>query len=231
MGGRGARYSLTGSGEESKGTKKSKAKLAALQAEFDSRLNEHVNNMRARQGQVWHIEKARGRAEKNRADKENAILKSLQEKIEKQKQVIERQIQRDNARGSLFDHKGNLNITTRNIKQVKAYLKDLDSGKVPKTRTTATIRTWKKKVANLESSIKSSKKAKISKSAQSLIDSGKVKQWAKKPNTYFISGLKKTALELQSDGTFKHSPRYYGPATHEHAARVANFIKTGNLQL
>lgn len=229
MGGRGARYSLTGSGEESKGTKKSKAKLAALQAEFDSRLNEHVNNMRARQGQVWHIEKARGRAEKNRADKENAILKSLQEKIEKQKQVIERQIQRDNARGSLFDHKGNLNITTRNIKQVKAYLKDLDSGKVPKTRTTATIRTWKKKVANLESSIKSSKKAKISKSAQSLIDSGKVKQWAKKPNTYFISGLKKTALELQSDGTFKHSPRYYGPATHEHAARVANFIKTGNL--
>ena len=98
MGGRGAGYSLTGSGEESKGTKKSKAKLAALQAEFDSRLNEHVNNMRARQGQVWHIEKARGRAEKNRADRENASLKSLQQKIEKQKQVIERQIQRDNAR-------------------------------------------------------------------------------------------------------------------------------------
>ena len=64
MGGRGAGYSLTGSGEESKGTKKSKAKLAALQAEFDSRFNEHVNNMRARQGQVWHIEKAQGRAEK-----------------------------------------------------------------------------------------------------------------------------------------------------------------------
>lgn len=166
---------------------------------------------------------------KNRADRENASLNSLKEKIEKQKRVVERQVARDNARGSLFDHKGNLNIITRNIKQVKAYLKDLDSGKVPKTRTTATIRTWKKKVSNLENSIKSSKKTKISKSAQSLIDSGKVKQWAKKPNTYFISGLKKTALELQSDGTFKHSPRYYGPATHEHAARVANFIKTGNL--
>jgi hypothetical protein len=200
-----------------------------LQASFDAKFNDHVNNMRARQGQVWHVEKGKGRAEKNRADRENASLNSLKEKIEKQKRVVERQVARDNARGSLFDHKGNLNITTRNIKQVKAYLKDLDSGKVPKTRTTATIRTWKKKVANLESSIKSSKKTKISKSAQSLIDSGKVKQWAKKPNTYFISGLKKTALELQSDGTFKHSPRYYGPATHEHAARVANFIKTGNL--
>lgn len=200
-----------------------------MQASFDAKFNDHVNNMRARQGQVWHVEKGKGRAEKNRADRENASLNSLKEKIEKQKRVVERQVARDNARGSLFDHKGNLNITTRNIKQVKAYLKDLDSGKVPKTRTTATIRTWKKKVANLESSIKSSKKTKISKSAQSLIDSGKVKQWAKKPNTYFISGLKKTALELQSDGTFKHSPRYYGPATHEHAARVANFIKTGNL--
>jgi hypothetical protein len=229
MGGRGAGYSLTGSGEESKGTKKSKAKLAALQAEFDSRFNEHVNNMRARQGQVWHIEKAQGRAEKNRADKENARLKSLQDKIEKQKQVIERQKQRDNARGSLFDYKGNLNITARNIKQVKAYLKDLDSGKVTTNRTKATVRAWKMKVSNLENTLKSNKKVKISKSAQSLIDSGKVKQWAKKPNTYFINGLKKTALELQPDGTFKHSPRYYGPATHEHAARIANFIKTGNL--
>ena len=229
MGGRGAGYSLTGSGEESKGTKKSKAKLAALQASFDSKFNDHVNNMRARQGQVWHIEKGKGRAEKNRADRENASLNSLKEKIEKQKRVVERQIARDNARGSLFDHKGNLNITTQNIKQVKSFLKDLDSGKVTIRKTKATIRSWKNKVANLESSIKSSKKAKISKSAQSLIDSGKVKQWAKKPNTYFISGLKKTALELQSDGTFKHSPRYYGPATHEHAARVANFIKTGNL--
>lgn len=166
---------------------------------------------------------------KNRADKENARLKSLQEKIEKQKQVIERQIQRDNARGSLFDYKGNLNITTRNIKQVKAFLRDLDSGKVTIRRTKATIKSWKNKVSNLESTMKSNKKVKISKSAQSLIDSGKVKQWAKKPNTYFINGLKKTALELQSDGTFKHSPRYYGPATHEHAARIANFIKTGNL--
>lgn len=178
---------------------------------------------------MWHIEKAQGRAEKNRADKENARLKSLQEKIEKQKQVIERQIQRDNARGSLFDYKGNLNITTRNIKQVKAFLRDLDSGKVTIRRTKATIKSWKNKVSNLESTMKSNKKVKISKSAQSLIDSGKIKQWAKKPNTYFINGLKKTALELQPDGTFKHSPRYYGPATHEHAAKVANFIKTGNL--
>lgn len=48
MGGRGAGYSLTGSGEESKGTKKSKAKLAALQASFDAKFNDHVNNMRAR---------------------------------------------------------------------------------------------------------------------------------------------------------------------------------------
>lgn len=48
MGGRGAGYSLTGSGEESKGTKKSKAKLAALQASFDAKFNDHVNNMRAK---------------------------------------------------------------------------------------------------------------------------------------------------------------------------------------
>lgn len=229
MGGRGAGYSLTGSGEESNATRKSKAKLAALEASLNSKYDEHVNNMRARQGQPWHIEKARGRAERNRADKEMASINGLREKIERQKQVVERQIARDKARGSLFDYKGNLNITTRNIKQVKAYLKDLDSGKVPKTRTTATIRAWKNKVANLEASMKTASKTKVSASAKSLIDSGKVTQWAKRPNTYFIKGLKKTALELQPDGTFKHSPRYFGPATDEHRARVANFIKTGKL--
>lgn len=229
MGGRGAGYSLTGSGEESKGTKKSKAKLAALQASLDSKFNEHVNNMRARQGEPWHLDTARGRANKNRADKEMSSISSLRDQIEKQKRVVARQVARDNARGSLFDYKGNLNITTRNIKQVKAYLKDLDSGKVPKTRTAATIRTWKKKVANLEASMKTASKTKVSASAKSLIDSGKVTQWAKRPNTYFIKGLKKTALELQPDGTFKHSPRYFGPATDEHRARVANFIKTGKL--
>ncbi len=229
MGGRGARYSLTGSGEESERTRRSKAKLAALEASLDSKFNDHWNGMRARQGEPWHLDTTRGRSLRNRADKEISSIKSLREQVEKQKRVVARQVARDNARGSLFDYKGNLNITARNIKQVKAYLKDLDSGKATTTRTKATVRAWKQKVANLESTLKSNKKVKISKSAQSLIDSGKVKQWAKKPNTYFINGLKKTALELQSDGTFKHSPRYYGPATHEHAARVANFIKTGNL--
>lgn len=229
MGGRGAGYSLTGSGEESERTRRSKAKLAALEASLDSKFNDHWNGMRARQGEPWHLDTTRGRSLRNRADKEISSIKSLREQVEKQKRVVARQVARDNARGSLFDYKGNLNITARNIKQVKAYLKDLDSGKATTTRTKATVRVWKQKVANLESTLKSNKKVKISKSAQSLIDSGKVKQWAKKPNTYFINGLKKTALELQSDGTFKHSPRYYGPATHEHAARVANFIKTGNL--
>ncbi len=229
MGGRGAGYSLTGSGEESNVTRRSKAKLAALEASLDSKFNEHVNNMRARQGEPWHLDTARGRANKNRADKEMSSISSLRDQIEKQKRVVERQVARDNARGSLFDYKGNLNITTRNIKQVKAYLKDLDSGKVPKTRTAATIRTWKNKVANLEASMKKASKTKVSASAKSLIDSGKVTQWAKRPNTYFIKGLKKTALELQPDGTFKHSSRYFGPATSEHKARVERFIKTGEL--
>lgn len=185
--------------------------------------------MRARQGEPWHLDTARGRANRNRADKEMSSISSLRDQIEKQKRVVARQVARDNARGSLFDYKGNLNITTRNIKSVKAFLRDLDSGKVTISRTKATIKSWKNKVANLESTMKSNKKVKISKSAQSLIDSGKVKQWAKKPNTYFINGLKKTALELQSDGTFKVSPRYSGPATTEYRAKIDHFIKTGNL--
>lgn len=87
-------------------------------------------------------------------------ISNLRDQIEKQKRVVARQVARDNARGSLFDYKGNLNITTRNIKQVKAFLRDLDSGKVTIRRTKATIKSWKNKVANLESTMKSAKKSK-----------------------------------------------------------------------
>lgn len=227
MGGRGASYSLTGSGEKSKRTEISEKKLERLQKELENAVNEHWGDTRARQGQTWHLDKARGRAEFKRNERQLDRIKSLEAQIEKQKDVIERQHRRDNARGSLFDWKGNLNITERNYKQVKSFLKDIEKGKVTSGRTRATERNWKKKLDSFEKSLKVSKKVKIQSSAQSLIDSGKVKQWKKHPDHYFITGAQKTALVLKPDGTFTRSNRYTGPLTQEHADRVDKFIKTG----
>lgn len=229
MGGRGASYSLTGTGEKSRRTQVSENKLERLKKELSDLEDRHWGEMRARQGQPWHIDKAKGRAEKNRADKQYERIKSLKAQIEHQERVVDRQHRRDNARGSLFDYKGNLTINEKNYKQVKAYIKDIESGKVQAKRTKATIKTWKQKLAAIESNVKRAKSTKVSSSAQKLIDSGKVTKWAKNPNLYFIKGLRKTALELKSDGTLGLSVRYSGPATAEHRSKVEHFIRTGEL--
>lgn len=227
MGGRGASYSLTGSGEKSKRTENSEKKLDRLKKELENAESAHWGNMKARQGQVWHTDKAKGRAEHNRAERQMERIQSLRKQIEKQEGVVERQRKRDGAKGSLFDYKGNLNITEHNYKQVRSFLKDIEKGKVRSSRTRATERNWKKKLDSFEKTLKASKKVKVTSSAQSLIDSGKVKQWKKHPDHYFITGAQKTALVLKPDGTFTRSNRYTGPLTQEHADRVDKFIKTG----
>lgn len=223
MGGRGAGYSLTGGGEVSAATQKSEAKLARLEAELKKRMDDDWNETRGRMGQGWHMSES---SDKKRMERRQDKIQSLQKEIARQRQVVARQMARDKARGSLFDYKGNLNITEKNLKQVKAFLRDIDSGKVKSGRTKATVKAWKKKVASLEKTLKTQKKVKIKPSAQRLIDSGKVKQWAKHPDTYFIKG-EKTALVLKPDGTFGHSTRYTGPLTEAHRARVRRFIQTG----
>lgn len=227
MGGRGASYSLTGSGEKSKRTEISEKKLDRLKKELENAESAHWGDMKARQGQVWHTDKAKGRAEQNRAERQMERIQSLRKQIEKQEGVVERQRRRDGAKGSLFDYKGNLNITEHNYKQVRSFLKDIEKGKVRSGRTRATERNWKKKLDSFEKTLKASKKVKVTSSAQSLIDSGKVKQWKKHPDHYFITGAQKTALVLKPDGTFTRSNRYTGPLTKEHADRVDKFIKTG----
>ena len=53
----------------------------------------------------------------------------------------------------------------------------------------------------------------VSEHTKKLIDDGLVNQWKKKPIYYFVKGLKKVALEINSDGNFEVSKRY--PAYNE----------------
>lgn len=72
----------------------------------------------------------------------------------------------------------------------------------------AKITNLKKKITMLEKMADKAEYQKISEKSQSLIDSGAVNQWKKKPIYYFVKGLKKVALELDSEGEFVVSQRY-----------------------
>lgn len=66
----------------------------------------------------------------------------------------------------------------------------------------------KRKIAMLEEMQEKDKNKKVSEHTQKLIDDGLVNQWKKKPIYYFVKGLKKVALEINSDGNFVISKCY-----------------------
>jgi len=79
-----------------------------------------------------------------------------------------------------------------------------------KSKTYGTeITKLKQKIASLESMKQKIETTQIGEKSQVLIDNGTVTQWKKKPIYYFVKGLKKVALELNDDGNFIESRRYY----------------------
>lgn len=75
----------------------------------------------------------------------------------------------------------------------------------------AKLHQWERKLAALKELAAKVEmgSATITPYAQSLIDDGYVKQWAKKPIFYFVNGLRKVALEIDNEtGDFIISPKY-----------------------
>ena len=90
--------------------------------------------------------------------------------------------------------------------KAKAYNKTKPA--IKKATLGAEITKLKRKIAMLEEMAEKDANKKVSDYAQSLIDSGKVNQWKKKPIYYFVKGLRKVAFELNEQGDFVESNRY-----------------------
>ncbi|MEY8443336.1 hypothetical protein AALA52_03630 [Lactococcus ileimucosae] len=67
--------------------------------------------------------------------------------------------------------------------------------------------------------------SKMSALTRELIESGQVNQWKKQPIYYFVSGLRKVALEIDDNGDFQISKRY--PARSEEDKQfIASLLET-----
>lgn len=64
----------------------------------------------------------------------------------------------------------------------------------------------------------------MSEKTKTLIESGAVNQWKKKPIYYFVQGLQKVALTIDESGEFVISPRY-APTNDEDKAFVEELLK------
>ena len=106
-------------------------------------------------------------------------------------------------------------MTVENIPRIEEELAKAEKGE--SRFTDATIRKYKKELVRLKKEAKELESISISDHFQELIDEGELNQWKKQPKIYFIKGLRKVALELQSDGSFKESAKYKAKTENEKA--------------
>lgn len=161
-------------------------------------------------GQPYHMYKASERAFVKKRDKlENKVFELMHE-IQKLEDTIENMeltsIDRGEEFAQLFDWKGRIKMNVNNLQAIKKMLEDVNAGRVKAPATKATMKKWKWQVEDMErrKAIAGDKP----KALQDMLDAGEVVQWDKKPNIFFIKGLKKVAIELQN-GELKVSSRYY----------------------
>ena len=90
--------------------------------------------------------------------------------------------------------------------EAKAYNKTKPA--VKKKTLGTEITKLKRKIQMLKDMKEKDENKTLSEHAQSLIDSGLVTQWQKKPIYYFVKGLRKVALVLNESGDFEKSKKY-----------------------
>ena len=144
---------------------------------------------------------------------------NLTREIEKQEQRVEdlRHTAERRANGWARHGRG-LEISKQNLPRLKAEVEAYERGEARFCKST--IKRYKQAIEELE------KERTVTEHAQRVIDSGQVTQWAKKPHIYFVKGMRKIAVELQEDGTFELSHRYY-PYDENDKKKVLEMIGKG----
>lgn len=179
-----------------------KQKLERLKREFQDKQDAVFGHAKLTNGQPMN-DKRDGHVFFRKQEKlEDALFNKLHE-IQKQEEYIEELEEREQNKKYGLNRSGNgLALTIDNIDRIKEEIEAHERGESWYSK--ATIRKYKAKLKELERF----SSQKISVKAQQLIDSGKVTQWKKHPTIYFIKGMRKVALELNSEGDFEICKRY-----------------------
>ena len=181
--------------------KQAKGKLERLEREFSEAVEGVFAHQRLTNGQPMN-DKRNGQAWFNRQEALEGKASRLNKEIEAQKERIYYLEQQALDLEQGYDRYGRgLRMTEKGESRF----------------TKATIRKYKKELVRLKEEAKELETISISDHFQELIDEGELNQWKKQPKIYFIKGLRKVALELQSDGSFKESTKYKAKTEDEKA--------------
>ena len=198
-------------------------KLERLKGEQDDAISRAYSHQALTNGQPMNDKRGGASFMRKQEQIEDQVFSKMDE-IRQQEERVERLEHQQHLKEMGLNRQGSgLEMSVQNIPRIREELEKAERGE--SFFTNATLKRYQEELTRLEGISEQMGKIIIQPATQSLIDEGLVNQWEKQPNTYFVKGLRRVALELTEEGEFQLSSQTkYHPKTDEERLKVGELL-------
>ena len=198
-------------------------KLERLRGEQDEAISRAYSHQALTNGQPMNDKRGSASFMRKQEQIEDQVFSKMDE-IRQQEERVERLEHQQHLKEMGLNRQGSgLEMSVQNIPRIREELEKAKRGESFFTK--ATLKRYQEELTRLEAISEQMGKTSIQPATQALIDEGLVNQWQKQPNTYFVKGLRRVALELTEEGEFQLSSQIkYHPKTDEERLKVDELL-------
>ncbi|MCY7070635.1 PBECR4 domain-containing protein [Streptococcus oralis] len=198
-------------------------KLERLRGEQDEAISRAYSHQALTNGQPMNDKRGSASFMRKQEQIEGQVFSKMDE-IRQQEERVERLEHQQHLKEMGLNRQGSgLEMSVQNIPRIREELEKAKRGESFFTK--ATLKRYQEELTRLEAISEQMGKTSIQPATQALIDEGLVNQWQKQPNTYFVKGLRRVALELTEEGEFQLSSQTkYHPKTDEERLKVDELL-------
>ena len=198
-------------------------KLERLKGEQDEAISRAYSHQALTNGQPINDKRGGANFKRKQEKIEDQVFSKMDE-IRQQEERVERLEHQKHLKEMGLNRQGSgLEMSVQNIPRIREELEKAERGESFFTK--ATLKRYQEELTRLEAISEQMGKTSIQPATQALIDEGLVNQWQKQPNTYFVKGLRRVALELTEEGEFQLSSQTkYHPKTDEERLKVDELL-------
>ncbi|VFH64490.1 putative conjugative transposon membrane protein [Streptococcus pneumoniae] len=198
-------------------------KLERLKGEQDEAISRAYSHQALTNGQPMNDKRGSASFMRKQEQIEGQVFSKMDE-IRQQEERVERLEHQQHLKEMGLNRQGSgLDMSVQNIPRIREELEKAKRGESFFTK--ATLKRYQEELTRLEAISEQMGKTSIQPATQALIDEGLVNQWKKQPNTYFVKGLRRVALELTEEGEFQLSSQIkYHPKTDEERLKVDELL-------
>ena len=198
-------------------------KLERLRGEQDEAISRAYSHQALTNGQPMNDKRGGASFMRKQEQIEGQVFSKMDE-IRQQEERVERLEHQQHLKEMGLNRQGSgLEMSVQNIPRIREELEKAERGESFFTK--ATLKRYQEELTRLEGISEQMGKTNIQPATQVLIDEGLVNQWQKQPNTYFVKGLRRVALELTEEGEFQLSSQTkYHPKTDEERLKVDELL-------